>query len=288
MNERIKLDARYLTSRRNFKIFSAVFWCAVIRLVLTAAAAAIVYLLFRVQTYAYIAQLSSLPVLPVAVYCAAALLAAGLLMLSARAAVSMRGALRLLAQGREPRFSEYFTCAGKRGLWSVLGMRVTVVFYKALWYFVLMLPAIIQAGLIYFGVSRRMIADNMFWLLITGLATTAFLGAFFGFCIVQRYSLSEELFCLSGLSAKEAVRRSIRQTQGECVRKAFFHLSFIPWFVLCISVIPCVYIVPYYKAACAVFRIRLSSCAANMVKLEEKPIIFGKPKPFTLDIKGDI
>jgi hypothetical protein len=289
VNERIKLDARYLTSKRNLKIFSAVFWCAALRLVLAAAAAIIVSALFRERIYVYVSGLSELPVLPVLIYCAAAALAAVFVMLSASAGVSVKGALRRHAEGREPRFTAYFTCARKRGLVRLLGLRVTLLCRKLFWLAVLMLPAAVQAVIPAAVTKSGAMAENIYYLLITGLAATAFIGWFFFYCVVQRYSLAEELFCAAdGMSASAAIRKSIQMTNGSCVQQAFFRLSFIPWFALCICIIPCVYVVPYYKTACAIFRRRLSSPSANMVKIEEKPIIFGKPKPFSLDIKNDI
>ena len=86
---------------------------------------------------------------------------------------------------------------------------------------------------------------------LTGLALA---GMIFYSVFIQRYSESWFfLACYKDFSAGDAIRESARKTRGRLAEIFFFKLSFVPWFLLCIAILPAFYVIPYYKQSVTCF-----------------------------------
>lgn len=73
-------------------------------------------------------------------------------------------------------------------------------------------------------------------------------GFFFYLIYVQRYSKSLFfLACYKDFTAADAIKESVRKTNDRCAEILVFKLSFLPWFLLCIGILPALYVIPYYK-----------------------------------------
>ncbi len=96
--------------------------------------------------------------------------------------------------------------------------------------------------------KRNVLSLRAAYAVFTGIICLAVIGIFFYFVAVQRYSKS--WFFLAGygdFTAAEAIKESIRKTQEKHLEIFFFKLSFAPWLLLCIGILPALFVVPYYK-----------------------------------------
>ncbi len=81
-----------------------------------------------------------------------------------------------------------------------------------------------------------------------GLAALALAGFVFYLLFIQRYS--KAVFYLASyrdFSVLDAINESVRRTDGIRGDILLFKLSFLPWFLLCIGILPALYVIPYYK-----------------------------------------
>lgn len=70
--------------------------------------------------------------------------------------------------------------------------------------------------------------------------------------MVQRYFLVIPLLVSNPtISFRTAVRASNAAMDGSCLKIAKFKLSFAPWILSCILILPAMYVIPYYKQSCA-------------------------------------
>lgn len=134
------------------------------------------------------------------------------------------------------------------------GVRVffTDFFIKLLWFFVFNVPSLIVIAMTVFYAVNFGIAENVFLVLVLLSSVLLLCGGFFTFVFIQRYFLFP-YFILQNpkMKIKEAVRNSTHLMDDLCFKTALFKLSFIPWFLSCVFVIPIFYVIPYYKTSCS-------------------------------------
>lgn len=95
----------------------------------------------------------------------------------------------------------------------------------------------------YYAVSLRAA-----YAVLTCLSFLAAVGLIFYSVFVQRYSKTWfYLACYRDFTAGDAITESVRKTQNKLADIFFFKLSFTPWLLLCIGILPVFYVVPYYK-----------------------------------------
>lgn len=99
-----------------------------------------------------------------------------------------------------------------------------------------------------FYLSQRAVSVRASAVVFAGISAAFLIGIFFYFLSVQRYS--KAMFFLvsyENLSAVDAIKESVRKTRGKCGEILRFKLGFLPWFLLCIAVVPALFVIPYYK-----------------------------------------
>ncbi len=70
---------------------------------------------------------------------------------------------------------------------------------------------------------------------------------------MQRYFLAQYLVLEEDLTARQAITRSIQVTQGSKGYLLAFHLSFLPWVLLSLLILPILYFAPYYDMSRALY-----------------------------------
>lgn len=83
---------------------------------------------------------------------------------------------------------------------------------------------------------------------LAGILLLAAFGLFFYFLFTQRYS--KAWFYLASyrdFTAEDAIKESIRKTQNRLGEILIFKISFAPWFLLCVGILPAFYVIPYYE-----------------------------------------
>ncbi len=84
-------------------------------------------------------------------------------------------------------------------------------------------------------------------------------GAIFYFIAMQKYFIAEYLFSSNPrLGAWTAIKQSKNLLDGHITEIVRFKLSFLPWFMSCIFVVPAFYFLPYYKESCCVVAKRIT------------------------------
>jgi hypothetical protein len=81
-----------------------------------------------------------------------------------------------------------------------------------------------------------------------------------------RYSAASFLFIKENTSSKIAIQKSTLITDGFLLNKAALNISFFPWFMSCIFILPLFYVIPYYRLTKALFTEEISeNIVAEMV-----------------------
>lgn len=124
---------------------------------------------------------------------------------------------------------------------------------KSLWAIVFFLPAAILVWSIYYLSGTGGLELYLFISLTGGTVLLTISGAVFYFIAMQKYFIAEYLYSSNPkLGAWTAIKQSRNLLDGHIHEIVRFKLSFLPWFLGCIFIVPAVYFIPYYKESCCV------------------------------------
>lgn len=119
---------------------------------------------------------------------------------------------------------------------------------KLFWFSVFEALPVLGGIILYFQIKKEPISVRAVCAFSAGIAALALIGFAFYSVFIQRYSKAVfYLACYRNFSPLDAIRESVRKTQGICGDILLFKLGFLPWFLLCIAVLPALYVIPYYK-----------------------------------------
>lgn len=231
MNSRIKLSARAAICGSYFKVVPVVAVLMLLFILFSVCNAAVNYF-FANESEALLAAVAAFT-LPLAVAATAPL----------RLRLQMK--FLMLAKGRnrfgKPEMS--FSDALK-----ACELSVRLFFLKLFWLAVFeTVPVTAGAAFVYHNYYNAVSLRAAYAVLIGLLLLTA-AGLIFYSVFIQRYSKAWfYLACYRDFTAGDAIKESVRKTQDKLADIFFFKLSFAPWFLLCIGILPAFYVVPYYK-----------------------------------------
>ncbi len=138
---------------------------------------------------------------------------------------------------------------------SLRAFRFKALMYiiKSLWAIVFFLPAAILVWSIYYLSGTGGLELYLFISLTGGTVLLTIGGAVFYFIAMQKYFIAEYLYSSNPkLGAGTAIKQSKNLLDGHILEIVRFKLSFLPWFLGCIFIVPAVYFIPYYKESCCV------------------------------------
>ncbi len=137
---------------------------------------------------------------------------------------------------------------GVSGVLKSVTLNAVLFALKLFWFCVFEILPVLGGIILYFQIKKEPISVKAVCAFSAGIAALAIIGFMFYSVFIQRYSKSMfYLACYRNFSPFDAIRESVRKTQGICGDILLFKLGFLPWFLLCAAGLPALYVVPYYK-----------------------------------------
>lgn len=137
---------------------------------------------------------------------------------------------------------------GFSGALKACELSVRLFFIKLFWLSVFEAVPIAAGALFVYGNYRNAVSLRAAYAVLIGLSLLVVAGLVFYSVFVQRYAKSMFfLACYKDFTAGNAINESVRRTRGKLMDIFLFKLSFMPWMLLCIGVLPAFYVIPYYK-----------------------------------------
>ena len=155
--------------------------------------------------------------------------------------------IKLLMNARGLRAGARFDI-GFSGVLKACELSIRLFFVKLFWFAVFEAVPVMSGALFVYGNYRSTVSLKAAYTVLAGLSLLVFAGLFFYGVFIQRYSKSMFfLACYKDFTAGDAIAESVRRTRGKLTDIFCFKLSFVPWILLCISILPAFYVFPYYK-----------------------------------------
>lgn len=143
---------------------------------------------------------------------------------------------------------------------GVSGFGKSLFFYplifciKLFWFAVFEAVPISSAVILYFCLNNNPLSLKAFVVICIGTVFLAVVGLGFYSVFIQRYSkASFYLVCYDDFSPLDAIGESVRRTKDSLTDILIFKLGFLPWFLLCIGIVPSLFVIPYYKQSLILF-----------------------------------
>ncbi len=143
-----------------------------------------------------------------------------------------------------------------------------LTFLKFGWLLYFLLPCVVCYGLTFYLYANAKLLNTVFYVLLAGSSFLLSCCIFMWRVAFFRYNAAPYYFCLNrGMSAKDAIEKSINFTDGFLRESVLLESTFFGWFLSCIIIIPSVYVIPYFKISKALFVVEsLSSRAYPEIK----------------------
>ncbi len=234
MNSKIKLSARNAISGSYFKVVPYIAAIILIYIVFSACNAAV----NRCFPFADKGLLAAVAALTLPVFVAVV----------APLRLKLQLKFLLLARGR---YSYYKT---QTGFLKACELSIRLFFVRLFWGAVFEGAPFIGSVFFVWYISRNTLSLRAAYSVAAGIFVLAAVGFVFYLVFIQRYSKSWFYLASYGdFSASDAINESVRKTQGKLLETFIFKLGFLPWFLLCVAVIPAFFVVPYYKQSVTCF-----------------------------------
>ncbi len=154
-------------------------------------------------------------------------------------------------KGRTGLLFKFFTFEKSFGAF-ILYLRLTLL--KLGWLLYFLLPCIVCYGLTIYLYSDGSLLPVVFYVMIAGSSLLLSFCVFMWRVAFFRYNAAPYYFCLnSEISPKDAIKKSVKYTDGFLRESVLLDSSFWGWFLSCLTIIPFAYVIPYFKLSKALF-----------------------------------
>ena len=164
-----------------------------------------------------------------------------------------------LSEGESPEILHIFNCFSGKYYFRALSLQIHLWGRRlllALLYFALPL-AVFAASVLCLEFGPQYISEDMSYVIgsmgiVFSLLLAALLAVFYAIHI-QKYFLARYYVVNEGLGVWEAMKKSRHASKGRRGEIFLFQLSWIPWFISCLLVIPGLYVYPYYEISSMIY-----------------------------------
>ncbi len=158
------------------------------------------------------------------------------------------------ASGGSGRFLLLFHFFTFEKSFRALSLFVQLTVRKTLWLLYYLFPCVVCYGITFYLYLYGNISTVVFYILTAGSSVLLALCVFMCRVTFFRFNAASYYVGLNPyITPIEAIKKSIRFTDGFLRESALLESSFFGWFLSCLSLISVVYVVPYFKISKALF-----------------------------------
>lgn len=158
------------------------------------------------------------------------------------------------ANGGRGRFALLFRFFTFKKSFRAFSLYARLALLKALWFIYYLFPCAICYGITFYLYSNGSLLPTVYYVLIAGSSVLLSYCVFMWRVTFFRYNAAAYYICLNHrISPRDAIKKSVRFTDGFLKEYALTESSFLGWFLSCIFIVPAVYVLPYFRVTKALF-----------------------------------
>lgn len=129
-----------------------------------------------------------------------------------------------------------------------------LTFFKTAWLLYFLLPCVVCYGLTFYLYSQGNLLPIVFYIMLAGASVLLSCCIFMWRIAFFRYNAAPYYICLNrDISPEDAIKKSLRFTDGFLRESVLLESSFFGWFLSCGFIFPFIYVLPYFKISKALF-----------------------------------
>ena len=176
------------------------------------------------------------------------------------------------ALNKKVTFFQTIKCISLRQCLTFFITSIVRFFLSISWIMVYLSPCMAVSGLLQY--SYRDNSPNVNLTLFVSSVLLLTIGVFFLYITLKRYSMCSTVILVDEeKNPLKVIVKSIEIMEDHSSSYALYCLSFSGWLLLCLTIIPVIYVVPYIKMSKACFCNSLG-LSRHIKKEKEKPIVF--------------
>lgn len=255
-NAYIKLRAKALLCGCNAKLFFTAAFSITLRAVLLAAVLPGIYLLVRPSLSGVLAALFKKPLFAAPILFGTYFLRSVICLIAAALRLGEQYAFFTRAAGGIPKFGQLFAFFAPRRASAAFSLYGKLVFYRAAWLAVFLLPGTLILEGAALGFYRGTLPAAVLAVLIAGSALLSAVGFIFFGASCARYCTAA-IYVAGGTKPSLAIRKSTLACDGAISGYLKLRASLAGWYLLCLTGAGLIYALPYIKLADAVFAMHI-------------------------------
>ncbi len=184
----------------------------------------------------------------------------------------------LKALNKNVTFRKTIKCVSFRQCFTFFMVSIVRFFLSISWLVVYLSPSIIILGLLLYSYRSENNGFNINLTLFVSAIMLFIIGLSFLYITLKRYAMcSSVILTDEEKNPLKVIVKSIEIMENHSIKYAFYCVSFLGWLLLCLLIIPLIYVVPYFKMSKSCFHNSLG--LSKVIRREEKkPIVFYFPK----------
>lgn len=133
---------------------------------------------------------------------------------------------------------------------ALLTVDILKLYLSIAWSALFFAPGISVVATLYYYWNSGEFSQNIALILVISAGILFFIGSFFLFVTLKRYSMCYAIaFETEETDSLAILEKSIEIMNGKCLNFAFYNVSFWGWALSCILVLPVLYVLPYKQMA---------------------------------------
>lgn len=141
----------------------------------------------------------------------------------------------------------------------------SVFLRKLMWTVAMVLPGVLTLFSFCYLAYDSGIEFNLFLCGIAGGSVLLVVGLLMRFVAVQRFFLAQHIFVSDPkIKSRQAIAKSRELMNGKLKKTALFKLSFAPWILICVGILPIFYVWPYYRQSCTLLAEEIKKCQQSV------------------------
>ncbi len=166
--------------------------------------------------------------------------------------------LKNYASTHKPAFTDIFRFLSPPKSLSCFAFYCRLTALKIGWLLYYMAPVGLCFLMVQYLNSFSALADLSLKILESGLILFFWFSFFMWRFTLLRYSAAGFLFIEENITPKSAIQKSTLITDSFLLNESALNISFFPWFMSCIFILPLFYVIPYYRLTKALFIAEIS------------------------------
>ncbi len=261
MNSKIRIQSKYLLSGNNIRLFLISFFSIALRWSAFFGIPLLIYLAFFTENLGNFFETENeyLTIFLKMFFCTVSSMISLLFICGVKNFEN--SAFFIASKGKKPKLKQIIKHFHPKTLFKTLFLYLKIISLKIFWAFYYSFPSLICLGMLVYMHNKSTLSYSVFIVLSFTCSLLFSICLFMYKATVFRYSAAPYYILFNRkIKISSAVKKSLSDTDEFIQNALLLKTSLTGWLISCLTILPCFYVLPYYKLCNTLF---LYNCISN-------------------------